>query len=344
MATVEKKPAQDEKQQQNGEVDTAAEASEQLGIDAPDSTYSLELSQDQKDIREWAHGFAEQTSCAPPRTSGTRRRSSPGRSCRRRPRSGSTASSRSRSSGPTRPGSPSRSSTRSSSGATPGSAWRSSARRWRSPGIFGSGTPEQLVEWVPQCFGDADDVKVGGLLRLRARRRLRRLRLPHHRQVRRGQGRVGDQRPEGLGDQRRHRQRPRGDRLGRPRAGLARPRRLRHPAGHQGPRAGRQGEEARHPRLAHRRRPPGRLPRPRLLPARRQGEARRAARQGPRGQELQGPGGDADLRALAPDGRRAGGRHRPRRLRVRARLRQGARGSSAARSSRTRRSPSRSPT
>ncbi len=73
------------------------------------------------------------------------------------------------------------------------------------------------------------------LLRLRARRRLGRLGLPHHRQVRRGQGRVGDQRPEGLGDQRRHRQRPRGDRLGRPRARLARPRRLRHPPGHQGP-------------------------------------------------------------------------------------------------------------
>ena len=27
--------------------------------------------------------------------------------------------------------------------------------------IYGSGTPEQLVEWVPQCFGDADDPKVG---------------------------------------------------------------------------------------------------------------------------------------------------------------------------------------
>ncbi|MFI1993544.1 acyl-CoA dehydrogenase family protein [Actinoplanes sp. NPDC020271] len=26
--------------------------------------------------------------------------------------------------------------------------------------IYGSGTPEQLVEWVPQCFGDADDPKV----------------------------------------------------------------------------------------------------------------------------------------------------------------------------------------
>jgi alkylation response protein AidB-like acyl-CoA dehydrogenase len=26
--------------------------------------------------------------------------------------------------------------------------------------IYGSGTPEQLLEWVPQCFGDPDDPKV----------------------------------------------------------------------------------------------------------------------------------------------------------------------------------------
>ena len=28
-------------------------------------------------------------------------------------------------------------------------------------GIFASGTPEQMVEWIPQCYGDASDVKVG---------------------------------------------------------------------------------------------------------------------------------------------------------------------------------------
>src|SRR5215204_5407225 len=27
--------------------------------------------------------------------------------------------------------------------------------------IYSSGTPDQLAEWVPQCFGDADDPKVG---------------------------------------------------------------------------------------------------------------------------------------------------------------------------------------
>ena len=28
-------------------------------------------------------------------------------------------------------------------------------------GIAGIGTPEQIFEWVPQCYGDADDVKLG---------------------------------------------------------------------------------------------------------------------------------------------------------------------------------------
>ncbi|MBM3730443.1 MAG: acyl-CoA dehydrogenase [Actinobacteria bacterium] len=28
-------------------------------------------------------------------------------------------------------------------------------------GIAGNGTPEQVMEWVPQCYGDADDVKLG---------------------------------------------------------------------------------------------------------------------------------------------------------------------------------------
>ena len=28
-------------------------------------------------------------------------------------------------------------------------------------GIFSAGTPEQMVEWIPQCYGDSSDVKVG---------------------------------------------------------------------------------------------------------------------------------------------------------------------------------------
>ena len=42
-------------------------------------------------------------------------------------------------------------------------------------GIAGNGTPEQMIEWVPQCYGTADDVQARRVLRVRARRRLRRV-------------------------------------------------------------------------------------------------------------------------------------------------------------------------
>ena len=61
----------------------------------------------------------------------------------------------------TRPGSPCRSPSRSCSGATPASAWPSWARAWPPPASSGNGTPEQVMEWVPQCYGTADDVKLG---------------------------------------------------------------------------------------------------------------------------------------------------------------------------------------
>src|SRR3954453_19002310 len=56
MATEEKTPAD-----QNGGQEAEGQISEQLGIEAGEATFSLELSQDQQDIRDWAHGFAEQT-------------------------------------------------------------------------------------------------------------------------------------------------------------------------------------------------------------------------------------------------------------------------------------------
>ena len=42
-------------------------------------------------------------------------------------------------------------------------------------GIAGNGTPEQVMEWVPQCYGTPDKVAARRVLRQRARRRLRRL-------------------------------------------------------------------------------------------------------------------------------------------------------------------------
>ena len=153
-------------------------------------------------------------------------------------------------------------------------------------GIAGNGTPEQVMEWVPQCYGTADEMQLGAFCvsepdagsdvsSLRTRGRLRR-----------GQGRVGAQRHQGVDHQRRHRRRPRGRRRGRSRARRAAARRASscRPA----PRASSQGQKYKKHgiRASHTAevvlddvRVPG------SLPARRQGEARRQAGPGPRGQK-----------------------------------------------------------
>ena len=182
---------------------------------------------------------------ARPPPSGTRARSPRGRSSRRPRRSGSTASRRWPSSGPTPPGSRLPIVNEELFWGDAGIGMSIFGTTLAVAGIYSSGTPEQMLEWVPQCYGTPDDVKVAAFCASEPDAGSDVSALPHHRQVRRGQRRVGAERPEGLGDQRRHRRRPRRRRLGRSRAGLARPRRLRHPARHQGLRAGRQGQEAR---------------------------------------------------------------------------------------------------
>ena len=164
MATAEQKPAEAEKtqgkQQENGEVDAAAQATEGLGFDAPEASYNLELSQDQQDIREWAHGFAEQT-VRPAAHEWDEKEEFPWPIVQEAAKIGLYG-------------------------------FESIAQFWADPsglifpivneelfwgdagigmsifgttlavaGIYGSGTPEQMVEWVPQCFGTEDDVKVG---------------------------------------------------------------------------------------------------------------------------------------------------------------------------------------
>src|SRR3954447_12217724 len=159
MATAEQKAAE-EKQEQNGADDAAAQATEGLGLDAPDASYSLALSQDQKDIREWAHGFAEQV-VRPAAHEWDEREEFPWPVVQEAAKIGLYG-------------------------------FEAIAQFWSDPsgltflivneelfwgdagigmsifgttlavaGIYGSGTPEQMVEWVPQCFGDENDVKVG---------------------------------------------------------------------------------------------------------------------------------------------------------------------------------------
>src|SRR3954463_5056775 len=142
------------------EKDAAAAATEGLGIEISDSPFSLELSQDQKDIREWAHGFAEQV-VRPAAHEWDEKEEFPWPVVQEAAKIGMYG-------------------------------FESVAQFWADPsvltfpivneelfwgdagigmaifgttlavaGIFGSGTPEQMVEWVPQCFGDENDVKVG---------------------------------------------------------------------------------------------------------------------------------------------------------------------------------------
>ena len=144
-------------------------------------------------------------------------------------------------------------------------------------GIYASGTPDQLVEWVPQCYGTPEEPQVGAFCSSEpdAGSDVSAIRTSARYDA--GQGRMDPQRPEGMGDQRRDRRRPRRDRQRGSRAGLARARGLRRPARGEGARAGDQGEEARPAGLSHGGCPPGRLPGAGLVPARRQGEAARSA-------------------------------------------------------------------
>ena len=131
-------------------------------------------------------------------------------------------------------------------------------------GIAGNGTPEQIIEWVPQCYGTADDVKLGAFCVSEPDAGSDVSLAAHPGRLRRGQGRVGAQRHQGVDHQRRHRRHPRRRRRGRPRARGPGPGQLHRPAEHPGPLAGPEVQEARHPRLAHRRGRARRRPRPRL--------------------------------------------------------------------------------
>ena len=112
-----------------------------------------------------------------------------------------------------------------------------------------------------------------------------------------------------------------------------------------GSRPGPEVQEDGHPGLAHRRGRPRRragCPGHCLLGGKEKLDEQ--AGPGPRGQALDQPGGHGDLRGLPAGGRRPGARHRPGRLRVLARLRQGAQGLRSGHHREPGASPSSSPT
>ncbi len=139
--------------------DIVAEAAGGGGGDAEGPRFTLELNQDQKDIREWVHGFAEST-VRPAASEWDEREETPWPVIQEAAKIGlygfeGLAQFWADETGLTLP-------------------IVNEELFWGDAGIgmsifgtslavaaiFGQGTPEQLGEWIPQCFGSADEPKV----------------------------------------------------------------------------------------------------------------------------------------------------------------------------------------
>jgi acyl-CoA dehydrogenase len=137
----------------------ADQAAEQMGFQMGSSKFSMELSDDQKDIQEWAHGFAEKV-IRPAASEWDEREETPWPIIQEAAKVGLYG-------------------------------FEGLAQFWTDPSglalpivneelfwgdagigmsifgtslavaaIYSSGTPDQLLEWVPQCFGTADEPAV----------------------------------------------------------------------------------------------------------------------------------------------------------------------------------------
>ena len=143
-------------------MEAATAADEALANAAPDEApkFSLELTQDQKDVRDWAHGFAESV-MRPAAAEWDEREETPWPIIGEAQKIGlygfeGLAQFWADETGLTLPivneelfwGD-----------AGIGMAIMGSALA--AAGINGNGTPEQVGEWVPQCYGDANKVQLG---------------------------------------------------------------------------------------------------------------------------------------------------------------------------------------
>src|SRR6185369_4381740 len=122
--------------------------------------FSLELSEDQRDIRDWVHGFADQV-VRPAAAEWDEREETPWPIIQEAAKIGlygfeATAQFWADPSGLTLPivneelflG-------------DAGIGMSIMGTMLAVAGIYASGTPEQLGEWVPQCYGTPDDPRVG---------------------------------------------------------------------------------------------------------------------------------------------------------------------------------------
>src|ERR687898_292226 len=124
-----------------------------------DIAFSLELNQDQRDVREWAHGFAERV-VRPAAHEWDEREETPWPVIQEAAKIGlygfeAIAQFWADPSGLTLP-----LVNEELFWGDAGIGMSIMGTTLAVAGIFASGTPEQLGEWVPQCFGTADDPKV----------------------------------------------------------------------------------------------------------------------------------------------------------------------------------------
>src|SRR5438874_7607741 len=135
-------------------------SAETVASETQTPTFSLDLTQDQKDIRDWVHGFAEGV-VRPAASEWDEREETPWPIIQEATKIGlygveAIAQFFADPTGLTLPivneelfcG-------------DAGIGMSIMGTSLAVAGIFSSGTPEQIIEWVPQCFGTADDPKLG---------------------------------------------------------------------------------------------------------------------------------------------------------------------------------------
>jgi acyl-CoA dehydrogenase len=147
-------------QTKNGAAETdVSEQVNSLGIEVGDSPFSLELSDDQRDIQEWVHGFAEQT-VRPAAHEWDEKEEFPWPIVQEAAKIGlygfeGIAQFWADETGLTFP-----IVNEELFWGDAGIGMSIFGTTLAVAGIFASGTPEQLGEWVPQCFGTVDEPKV----------------------------------------------------------------------------------------------------------------------------------------------------------------------------------------
>jgi acyl-CoA dehydrogenase len=143
----------------DGTPDAADAQVAELGIEVSDSPFSLELSDEQREIRDWVHGFAERH-VRPAASEWDEREETPWPIIQEAAKIGlygfeALAQFWADDSGLTLP-----IVNEELFWGDAGIGMSIMGTTLAVAGIYSSGTPEQLMEWVPQCYGTAEDPKV----------------------------------------------------------------------------------------------------------------------------------------------------------------------------------------